>query len=888
MRGCLPTLQRVILMPALTVAPPTPAAKPLSSYKPFWAKRFGPAPFLPTTRTEMDALGWDSCDIVIVSGDAYVDHPSFGMAVIGRMLENQGFRVGIIAQPDWLSAEPFRALGKPNLFWGVTAGNMDSMINRYTADRKLRSDDAYTPGGAGGKRPDRAATVYSQRCREAFPGVPVILGGIEGSLRRIAHYDYWSDKVRRSVLMDSKADLLLYGNAERAIIDVAHRLAAREPIEQITDLRGTAFIRRRNDPTAQGWFELDSTDVDRPGRIDQHINPYMGMAQAAAEQGQSCALEDAGAFDPVKDTAQLGSGVKPIRLDIRPAVKDKVMVAATARGEGKGKGKVKIEAEAELAASMVAADHDHGEADELEAQPEPASTSTPSSATGKIVLPPRERTVIRLPDFEVVARDPVLYAHANRVLHLETNPGNARALVQRHGEGPGARDVWINPPPIPLTTPEMDLVFDLPYARAPHPSYGDAVIPAWDMIRFSINIMRGCFGGCTFCSITEHEGRIIQSRSEASVLREIETIRDKVKGFTGVISDLGGPTANMYRIGCKSPVIEAACRKPSCVYPDICPNLNTDHGPLIRMYRRARVLPGIKKILIGSGLRYDLAVRSPEYIKELVTHHVGGYLKIAPEHTEQGPLSKMMKPGMGAYDRFKELFEKYSAEAGKKQYLIPYFIAAHPGTTDEDMMHLAIWLKRNGFKADQVQTFYPSPMATATAMYHSGMNPLKGISRQASADGRKGERVDIVKGEKRRRLHKAFLRYHDPNNWPLLREALMSMGRRDLIGNGPNHLIPTYQPATDGGYESVRRKNSTQAGTKTSVVTVGRVQRNEGTEASPARRGGKPVEHDPRDLPKVSARRPKPGQVLTQHTGLPPRAGTGLKAGGAKGGKKPR
>ncbi len=806
-------------MPELTVAPPVPQAKPLSSYKPFWAKRFGPAKFLPTNRAEMDALGWDSCDIVIVSGDAYVDHPSFGMAVIGRMLENQGFRVGIIAQPDWTSAEPFKALGKPNLFWGVTAGNMDSMINRYTADRKLRSDDAYTPGGVGGKRPDRAATVYSQRCREAFPGVPVVLGGIEASLRRIAHYDYWSDKVRRSVLTDSKADLLLYGNAERAIVEVAHRLAAREPIEQITDVRGTAFIRRRHDTTAQGWFELDSTEVDRPGRIDQHINPYMGMSEAAAEQGQSCALEDAGAFDPVKPTAKAEPGTKPIKIVPNPAL----------------------------------------------------------ARTGKLVLPPRERTVIRLPSFEAVAQDPVLYAHANRVLHLETNPGNARALVQRHGEGPGAREVWINPPPIPLTTPEMDLVFDLPYARAPHPSYGDEKIPAWDMIRFSVNIMRGCFGGCTFCSITEHEGRIIQSRSEGSVLREIEAIRDQVKGFTGVISDLGGPTANMYRIGCKSPVIEAACRKPSCVYPDICPNLNTDHGPLIRMYRRARALPGIKKILIGSGLRYDLAVRSPEYIKELVTHHVGGYLKIAPEHTEQGPLSKMMKPGMGAYDRFKELFEKFSAEAGKKQYLIPYFIAAHPGTTDEDMMNLAIWLKRNGFKADQVQTFYPSPMATATAMYHSGMNTLKGISR----DARKGERVDIVKGEKRRRLHKAFLRYHDPNNWPLLREALMAMGRRDLIGNGPHHLIPTYQPATDGGYESARRKNSTQAGTKTSVVTVGRVARKEAPQhAQPQasqRRGSKQAEHDPRDLPTVNPRRPKPGQVLTQHTGLPPRAGAARK-----------
>ncbi|TBO30458.1 YgiQ family radical SAM protein [Aquabacterium lacunae] len=806
-----------------------PAARPLSAYKPYWAKRFGTAKFLPTTRAEMDALGWDSCDIVIVTGDAYVDHPSFGMAVIGRMLENQGFRVGIIAQPDWLSAEPFKALGRPNLFWGVTAGNMDSMINRYTADRKIRSDDAYTPGGQGGARPDRCSAVYAQRCREAYKDVPIVMGGIEASLRRIAHYDYWQDKVRRSILMDAKADLLLYGNAERAIVEVAHRLAAREPIESITDVRGTAFIRRRNDATAQGWFELDSTEVDRPGRIDQHINPYMGMAQQAAEQGQSCALEDAGAFDPLKGAAPQGAqadlagGAKPIKLVPNPALARKA---------------------------------DAGQ------------TATP--LRGKMTLPPRDRTVIRLPAYEALKDDPVLYAHANRVLHLETNPGNARALVQRHGEGPGAQDVWITPPPIPLTTAEMDLVFDLPYARAPHPSYGNATIPAWDMIRFSVNIMRGCFGGCTFCSITEHEGRIIQSRSEQSILKEIKTIRDSVKGFTGVISDLGGPTANMFHLGCKSPEIEAACRKPSCVYPDICPNLNTDHSRLISLYRQARHIKGIKKILIGSGLRYDLAVRSPEYIKELVTHHVGGYLKIAPEHTEQGPLSKMMKPGMGAYDRFKQLFEKFSEEAGKKQYLIPYFIAAHPGTTDEDMMNLALWLKANGFKADQVQTFYPSPMATATAMYHSGLNTLKGISR----DPRKGEKVDIVKGEKRRRLHKAFLRYHDPNNWPLLREALKAMGRADLIGNGKHQLIPTYQPTTDGGYQSARRKNSTQAGTRTSVVTVGRVQRGEPTpgERSPERASAQPA--------RGSA--PRKGQVLTQHTGLPPRD-TGSRASGRLG-----
>jgi len=790
------------------------AEKTLNGYRPYWAKRFGTAKFLPMSRDEMTALGWDSCDIIIVTGDAYVDHPSFGMAVIGRMLEAQGFRVGIIAQPDWQSADPFKVLGKPNLFFGVTAGNMDSMINRYTADRKIRSDDVYTPGGLGGSRPDRASLVYAQRCKEAYNDVPIIMGGIEGSLRRIAHYDYWQDKVRRSILADAKADLLLYGNAERAIVEIAHRLAAREPIEQITDVRGTAFMRRTNDPTAAGWFELDSSEVDMPGRVDEHINPYQTTSEQAEAQGSTCAKEDAAKADgppaPMTATsgdagsamaATMGSGVKPIAFVRSPL--------AAARPKG------------------------------------------------KINMPPRERTVLRLPSYEQVKSDPVLYAHANRVLHLETNPGNARALVQAHGH----RDVWINPPPIPLTTAEMDFTFDLPYARSPHPAYADengshdgaTKIPAWEMIRFSVNIMRGCFGGCTFCSITEHEGRIIQSRSEDSVIKEIEAIRDSVKGFTGVISDLGGPTANMYRIGCKSPEIEAACRKPSCVYPDVCPNLNTDHGPLIKMYRRARALKGVKKILISSGLRYDLAIKSPEYVKELVTHHVGGYLKIAPEHTEQGPLTKMMKPGIGSYDRFKQLFEKFSEEAGKKQYLIPYFIAAHPGTSDEDMMNLAIWLKRNGFKADQVQTFYPSPMATATAMYHTSKNPLRKVTRDS-------ESVDIVRGDRRRRLHKAFLRYHDPNNWPLLRDALKDMGRADLIGNGKHHLIPTYQPVLDGSYQSARRKNSTPTGTvRTSTVTKGR--------------------------------------LLTQHTGLPPRDNgsaaptKSVRGGGPKtafGRKKPR
>ncbi|MBC7704878.1 MAG: YgiQ family radical SAM protein, partial [Rhodoferax sp.] len=728
----------------------------------------------------------------------------------------QGFRVGIIAQPDWTSAVAFQALGKPNLFWGVTAGNMDSMINRYTADRKIRSDDAYTPGDVGGKRPDRAAIVYSQRCREAFKDVPIVLGGIEGSLRRIAHYDYWSDKVRRSIVVDAKCDLLLYGNAERAIVEIAHRLAAREPVQSITDVRGTAFVRRPDDESGKGWFEINSTSVDEPGRVERQVNPYLTTSEQAAGQGSSCSKEDDASIQ-----------VELIATDIAPVGITGARVpdaAPTAAGAGRQ-------------ASVLAAP-------DLGATIQPLTFFANPALKGKLKVPPRDRSVIRLPSYEQVRSDPVLYAHANRILHLETNPGNARALVQAHGEGATARDVWITPPPIPLTTAEMDLVFDLPYARSPHPHYADengshdhtTKIPAWEMIRFSVNIMRGCFGGCTFCSITEHEGRIIQSRSEDSVIKEVEAIRDSVKGFTGTISDLGGPTANMYRIGCKSPEIESACRKPSCVYPGICSNLNTDHTPLIHMYRRARALKGVKKILIGSGLRYDLAVQSPEYVKELVTHHVGGYLKIAPEHTQAGPLSKMMKPGIGSYDKFKQLFEKFSAEAGKKQYLIPYFIAAHPGTSDEDMMNLAVWLKKNGFRADQVQTFYPSPMATATAMYHSNKNPLRKITRDS-------ETVDIVRGDRRRRLHKAFLRYHDSNNWPLLREALKAMGRSDLIGNGKQHLIPTYQPLTGGAYTSARSKNSTVAPVKLAVAV------------------------------------PVKGRLLTQHTGLPPRVtGTGKPA----------
>ncbi len=636
------------------------SAPDLFAYPPFWAECFGVAPFLPMSRAEMDVLGWDACDILLVTGDAYVDHPSFGMALVGRLLEAQGYRVGILAQPDWRQGDAFQSMGQPTLFCGVTAGNMDSMVNHYTADRRLRTNDAYTPGGEAGRRPDRAVLVYCQRLREVFPETPIILGGIEASLRRVAHYDYWSDQVRRSLLVDAKADLLLYGNAERALVELAARLARGESIHTMQDLRGSAFVRRASSLLPEG--------------------------------------------------------------------------------------------------------------------------------------------VLRLPSFEEVRHDPLRYAEASHILHRESNPGNAKILVQRHGD----RDLWVNPPPFPLTTQELDRIYELPYARRPHPAYGHQTIPAYEMVQCSVTILRGCFGGCTFCSITVHEGRLVQSRSEASVLREIEQVRDTVPGFTGVISDVGGPTANMYRMRCREIGIESVCRRLSCLYPKVCSRLMTDHGPLLQLYRRARDLRGVRRVLVASGLRYDLAVLSPEYLRELVTHHVGGYLKIAPEHIVPEPLAKMMKPSLAAYDRFKTLFDRYSAEAGKEQYLIPYFIAAHPGTRDEDMLALALWLKRNQYRLDQVQTFLPSPMALATTMYHTHRNPLRHAHWEA-------EEVYIPKGGYQRRLQKAFLRWHDPANWPLLRKALRQMGRADLVGRGKAALVPgeSVEGAAWGSKGSVKKTQVT-------------------------------------------------------------------------------
>ena len=637
-----------------------------------------PAPFLPMTRKEMDALGWESCDIIIVTGDAYVDHPGFGMAIIGRLLEAQGFKVGIIAQPDWKSKTDFMKLGRPGIMFGVTSGNMDSMVNHYTSDQRIRSNDAYTPADLPGKRPDRAVMVYAQRCREAYTDVPLVIGGIEASLRRAAHYDYWSDKVRRSVLLDSKADMLIYGNGERQITELAHLLKSGKPIKQITNIRGTAFIPK---------------------------------------------------FHPIEAG---GSGVP------EPFI-----------SEGNN----------DFAYACTDNEHNH--------------------------------TIINLPSYEQTVNDPIQFARAAVIMHSESVHSVSCAIVQQHGE----RRIWINPPSLPLTTEELDSVYELPYTRKPHPAYGRDQIPAFEMIKNSITIARGCFGGCSFCSITSHEGKRVQNRSESSILNEIENVRDKTPGFTGIISDLGGPTANMYRMNCKTQ--EKRCRKPSCLYPSVCVNLNTDHSPLISLYRNAGKVNGINKVLIGSGVRYDLAIKSPEYVKELVTHHVGGYLKIAPEHTQKGPLKTMMKPDITSYLKFESMFFKFSKEAAKKQYLIPYFIAAHPGTTTEDMVELALWLKQHNYKLDQVQTFLPSPMTMATAIYYSGKNVFNEILENS-------EDIFVPKGLKIRRLHKAFIRYHDPANHKLLGDALKEMGRNDLIGNSINHLVPHNQSSRNRGNNKMK------------------------------------------------------------------------------------
>jgi uncharacterized radical SAM protein YgiQ len=607
--------------------------------------------FLPTTREEMAARGWDEIDILLINGDAYVDHPAFGGALIGRFLEARGFRVGMIAQPGWTSPADLQRLGTPRLMVGITAGNMDSMLNKLTAQKKVRAEDQYSPGGRTGLRPNRAAIVYANLARRAFPGVPVVLGGIEASLRRIAHYDYWSDQVRRSVLLDAKADLLIFGMGERPVWEVAERLRKGERIEQLRDVRGTAYVLNKG-----AWEQLE------PSR-------YV---------------------------------------------------------------------------------HD-----------------------GKTLV---------LPSYEAVAADKQAFAEMSRAFQYETNPGNGRPLLQPHGE----QAVFLNRPAVPLETAEMDFLYDLPFARRPHWSYGEK-IPAFETIKHSIVTMRGCFGGCTFCSITEHEGRVIQSRSAESVLREVRALR-RMDDFRGVISDVGGPTANMYQMKCRSEQIEKNCRRLACVHPDVCENLVTDHAPLIKLLKRVRQEPGIKKVFIASGVRYDLAERSPEFIREMALHHTGGQLSVAPEHSNSEVLDKMKKPPIESYNRFVEQFQCASREAGKEQHLVPYFISGHPGSTLKDMVDLALYLKKRGLRPRQVQDFIPTPMSMATCMYYTGIDPLTRTP------------VYTAKDLYEKRLQKALLLYWDPAHHELAREALVKAGRADLIGAGPHCLVP---PATGKGSLSI-------------------------------------------------------------------------------------
>ncbi len=609
-------------------------------------------PFLPTTPADLKSRGISELDIVIVTGDAYVDHPAFGPVLIARFLEGRGFKVGIIAQPDWRSVEDFRRLGRPRLFFGVAAGNLDSMLNRLTAQKKNRGEDQYSPGGRTNMRPDRATIVYANRCREAFGDVPIVLGGIEASLRRIAHYDYWSDNVRRSVLIDAKADLLVFGMGERPVWEIARRLQAGERVSELRDVRGTAYV--------------------------------VGRERAA----------------------------------------------------------------------------------ELEAQPSRYTTDG---------LP------VILPSYEQASQDKVAYAKMAKAFQMETNPGNGRPLLQRHGD----RAVYMNPPALPLEdgagkggdrSVAMDELYDLPFNRVPHPSYQEK-IPAYETVRHSVVLMRGCFGGCTFCSITEHEGRVIQNRSSESVLREVRALR-RMGDFRGTITDLGGPTANMYKMKCRSEEIESKCRRLSCLHPGVCENLGTDHGPVIDLMKRVREEEGVKHVFIASGVRYDLAELSPEYVNELAKHHVGGQLSVAPEHASPRVLEKMKKPGIESFERFREMFACASQDAGKEQYDIPYFISGHPGSTLEDMVDLALWLKAEGYRPRQVQDFIPTPMSMASAMYYSGLDPFT------------MEPVYTATGLREKKLQKALLLYWDSAQWPLTREALIAAGRRDLIGHGPGCLVP--------------------------------------------------------------------------------------------------
>lgn len=623
-------------------------ASPSRLSLPLWHERHA-APPLPMTPAEVKARGWDHVDIVFVTGDAYVDHPSFAMAILGRVLEAEGFRVAMLSQPDWRSCAPWRQFGRPRLFFAVSAGNMDSLINHYTANRKVRNDDAYSPGGRIGLRPDRATLPYCHRAREAFPGVPIIAGGVEASLRRLAHYDYWSDTVRRAILFDAKPDLLAYGMGEKTIVEIARRLAAGQAIRDLRDLRGVAYA--------------------------------------------------------------LGASETPA-------------VGEVARTLGQPADQVTI-----------------------------------------------------LPSYEAVKADKQAFVEATRLIHLNTNPLNAHTLVQCHDR----QAVVVTPPALPIDEADMDRIYDLPYTRRPHPSYTEP-IPAYEMIKDSVTIMRGCFGGCTFCSITAHQGRIMQSRSQESVLKEVRKIAVDPE-FAGIISDIGGPTANMYQMRCSRPEVEAKCKRQSCIHPTICKLLGTDHGPLVELMRRARSEPGIRKVLVASGVRMDLAQLSPEYMHELAAHHVGGRLKVAPEHTDPTVLQVMKKPAVDNFNQFAADYHEASKKAGKpKQGLVPYFIASHPGSDLHAMIDLALFLKRNGYRPDQVQDFIPAPFDIATCIYYTGIDPFT------------KQEVYVARQLRDRKLQRALLQYFKAENYFEVREALIQAGRADLIGSGCDCLIPAQPP----------------------------------------------------------------------------------------------
>ncbi len=630
----------------------------------------GRAAFLPMSIEEMNAMGWEQLDFIIVTGDAYVDHPSFGAAVIGRVLEDEGYRVGIISQPDWRNVRDFKKLGRPRLGWLVTAGNLDSMVNHYTAAKKPRSNDAYSPGGKPGMRPDRATLVYSQRCRQAYKEPPVIIGGIESSLRRFAHYDYWDDSVRRSFLIDAKADVLVYGMGERPIRELASELA-----------------RRR----AEGYTK--DTGKDRP----------------------------------------LGFGIQGCCYVV----------------------------------------------DSLDDM--------------------QNKNYIIIPSFEEVAKDKVAFAKAFSIAESEQNPYSGRILVQRHGD----QFLVQNPPAKPLSTAELDYIYELPFSRTSHPSYTQPV-PALEEVEFSLTAQRGCFGGCSFCALTFHQGRIIQTRSQESLLKEARQLV-QAPNFKGYIHDVGGPTANFRLKACKKQEKFGACSHRQCLHPKPCKNIEYDHQNYLAILKKIREIPGVKKVFVRSGIRYDylMADKSPsakQFLKELCKYHVSGQLKVAPEHVSERVLKLMGKPPKGVYEDFKQAFANTNKQLGKKQFLVPYLMSSHPGATLEDAIELAETIRDWQYTPEQVQDFIPTPGSRSTCMYYTGLDPYT------------MEEVYVPKTAREKKMQRALLQFRKPENYELVFHALQKAGRQDLIGFHSKALI---RPRRAGAMRREKAGKGFQAARKT-------------------------------------------------------------------------